>query len=235
MEVSHGPCIVDHNILTSDYALENVAQGGAYVNNLIGGKMIHRKVLNRSTQYHLPHSTKIAGFSLTYGGDDRFYNNIFIGKEGLEGVGTYHFNNYTTSLTEYIDTVHKLHGDVEEFELVEQPVYINNNAYFHGAQPFERENDKLVENGFAPNLTIIDQGEEGYLSIELPEDFENFGGAVHSTATLPRVRIVDAEFENPDGSDVFLDTDFLDQPRALQSTLGPFALLKKGKNYIKLW
>ncbi|PZT55681.1 NosD domain-containing protein [Paenibacillus silvae] len=235
LEVSHGPCIVDNNILTSDYALENVAQGGAYVNNLIAGKMIHRKVLNRSTPYHLPHSTKIAGFSLTYGGDDRFYNNIFIGKEGLQGVGTSHFKNYTTSLTEYIDTVHKLHGDVEEYELVEQPVYINNNAYFNGAEPFEKEVDHWVEEQFCPNLSIIDQGEAGYLSIELPEVAEHLYGAVHSTSTLPRVRIVDAEFENPDGSAVLLDTDFLDQPRARKDGLGPFSTLKKGKNYIKVW
>ncbi|SEL81764.1 right-handed parallel beta-helix repeat-containing protein [Paenibacillus sp. OK003] len=235
LEVSHGPCIVDNNILTSDYALENVAQGGAYVNNLIAGKMIHRKVLNRSTPYHLPHSTKIAGFSLTYGGDDRFYNNIFVGKEGLQGAGTSHFKNYTTSLTEYIDTVHKLHGDVEEYELVEQPVYINNNAYFNGAEPFEREIDHWVEEQFSPNLSIIDQGEAGYLSIELPEVAEHLYGAVHSTSTLPRVRIVDAEFENPDGSAVLLDTDFLDQPRARKDGLGPFSTLKNGKNYIKVW
>lgn len=235
LEVSHGPCIVDNNILTSEYALENVSQGGAYINNLIGGKMIHRKVLNRSTQYHLPHSTNIAGFSLIYGGDDRFYNNIFIGKEGLDCVGTSHFKNYTTTLTEYIDNVHKLHGDLEEFELVEQPVYIDNNAYFNGAEPFERENVKLVEKTFSPNLSIIDKGNEGFLSIEFPESVEDWLGEIHSTATLPRVRIVDVEFENPDGSDLILDTDFLDEQRAARSALGPFANLKKGINRIRIW
>jgi hypothetical protein len=52
---------------------------------------------------------------------------------------------------------------------------------------------------------------------------------------LSRVRIVDAEFENPDGSNVILDTDFLDVQRGEKSTLGPITLLKKGKNYIKVW
>lgn len=235
VEVSHGPYIVDHNILTSEYALDNVSQGGAYINNIIAGKMNHWKVLNRSTQYHLPHSTKIAGFSLIYGGDDRFYNNIFIGKDGVAGVGTSHYKNYTTSLEEYIENVHKRNGDVEEFSLVEQPVYINNNAYFNGAEPFERENDKLVDKRFNPNLHIIDEGEEVYLSCELPESFENILGQVHSTSTLKRVRIVDADFENPDGSDVVLDTDLLDEQKADKSPLGPIALLRKGKNYIKVW
>lgn len=235
IEVSHGPYLVDHNILTSRYALENVAQGGAFINNLIGGKMIHRKVLNRSTQYHLPHSTKISGFSLVYGGDDRFCNNLFVGAEGLEGAGTAHFRNYTVSLSEYIGNVHKLHGDLEEFEQVEQPVYISHNVYLGGARPFERESDKLVEDSFNPHLSIVDLGDEGFLSIELPDSIGNIEGEVHSTETLPRVRIVDAEFENPDGSPVILNSDFLDEERGERSIPGPVARLKQGNNYIKIW
>ncbi len=235
VEVSHGPYIVDHNILASEYSLDNISQGGAYINNLICGKMNHRKVLNRSTQYHLPHSTKVAGFSLIYGGDDRFYNNIFIGREDLEGVGTSHYKNYTVSLSEYIETVNKNPGDLDEFTKVEQPVYINNNAYLNGAEPFEREKDKLVDKSFQPNFSITEKGDEVYLSCDLPESFESIHGEIQSTATLPRVRIVDAEFENPDGSNVFLDTDFLDEPRNGKSSIGPITALKKGKNYIRVW
>lgn len=235
VEISHGPYIVDHNILASEHSIDNASQGGAYINNLICGKMAQWKGLDRSTQYHLPHSTKIAGFSFVYGGDDRFYNNIFIGKDGLEGIGTSHYKNYTTSLKEYMEKVNKKHGDLEEFVLVEQPVYINNNAYFNGAESFERENYNLVDKSFNPNFRIIDKGEEVYLFCELPKSFENILGEVQSTATLTRVRIVDAEFENPDGSAVILDNDFLDAQKAFKSPLGPISLLKKGKNYIKVW
>ena len=35
IEVTHGPHLVDHNILGSRYSLDNHAQGGAYVNNLL--------------------------------------------------------------------------------------------------------------------------------------------------------------------------------------------------------
>jgi len=235
VEVSHGPYIVDHNILTSDYALDNVSQGGAYINNLIAGKMNHWKVLNRSTQYHLPHSTKIAGFSLIYGGDDRFYNNIFVGALGLEGVGTSHYNKCTTSLEEYIETVNRTPGDLEEFLPVEQPVYINNNAYFGSAEPFDRELDNLVNHSFNPKFTIVDEGDAVYLSCDLPNNFLDILGEVHSTTTLTRVRIVDAEFENPDGSDVVLDSDFFDELKGEKSPIGPIARLNKGKNYIKIW
>lgn len=235
IEISHGPYVVDHNILASEHSLDNASQGGAYVNNLFCGQMYNWKGLNRATQYHLPHSTKIAGFTFVYGGDDRFYNNVFIGKDGLKGIGTSYYKNYTTSLEEYIEKVHEKNGDLEEFELVEQPVYINDNAYFNGAEPFEKEDSNLINKSFNPNLTIIEEGEEVYLSCELPESFYNILGEVKSTKTLPRVRIVDAEFENPDGSDLILDTDFLGTQKADQSPLGPISLLKKGKNRIKVW
>ncbi|WP_339234394.1 right-handed parallel beta-helix repeat-containing protein [Oceanobacillus sp. FSL W7-1281] len=235
VEVSSGPYLVDHNILTADYALDNHAQGGAYVNNIIRGKMVHRKMLDRPTPYHYPHSTKVAGFAATYGGDDRFYNNIFIGDSNFEGVGTAHYNGYTASLEEYIETVKQEPGDHEAFHKVNQPVYINHNAYFNGAASFEREKDKLEVNRFDPKLRIIEEGNEVYLSCELPDDFENILGEIQSTGTLPRVRIVDADFENPDGSEVTLDTDYLGKQRTEKSVLGPIVDLKNGENYVKVW
>ncbi|MBB6451322.1 hypothetical protein HNR44_003329 [Geomicrobium halophilum] len=235
LEVSHGPYIIDHNILASEYAFDNYAQGGAYINNIICGKMVHRKILNRSTPYHLPHSTEVAGYALVYGGDDRFYNNIFIGNDSLDEVGTAHYNGYTTSLEEYIEEVHQESGDVERFERVEQPVYINNNAYFNGAKAFDRENDNLVADSFNPEFSIAEEGSEVYLYFELPEAFEKMFGKVQSTDTLNRVRIVDAEFENPDGSKVHVDKDYFGEERPDESLFGPFVNAKRGKNRVKVW
>ena len=197
--------------------------------------MRQEKVLNRATQYHLAHSTKVAGFSCIYGGDDRFYNNIFVGVPGVAGVGTSHYNGCGTSLEEYIEEVHKIHGDHEAFNRVEQPVYIKNNAYLNGAEAFEREESKFVDASFNPNVEIHVEGEEVYLSLELPDSFSTLSGEVHSTATLPRVRIVDAEFEKPDGSELVLDYDYLDNKINTASVPGPIASLKAGKNYIKVW
>ncbi|WP_138420540.1 right-handed parallel beta-helix repeat-containing protein [Aquibacillus sediminis] len=245
VEVSHGPYIVDNNILASDYAFDNYAQGGAYLNNLICGKMVHRKILNRSTPYHFPHSTEVAGFAVVHGGDDRFYHNIFVGTDTTEGVvsgkndsthavGTAHFKGYTTSLEEYIETVHQKPGDVELFLDVDQPVYIHKNAYLNGAVAFEREEDNVIDQA-NPNVRIIEEGEGVYLSCELPEAFANMAGEIPSTSTLPRVRMVDAEFENPDGSDVIIDADYFGEKRQQTSVLGPIAKLQPGKNHIKIW
>ncbi|PNR94324.1 right-handed parallel beta-helix repeat-containing protein [Petrotoga sp. 9PWA.NaAc.5.4] len=235
VEVSHGPYVIDHNILASENAIVNMSQGGAYINNLICGKIEHRKVLNRFTPYHLPHSTKVAGYACVYGGDDRFYNNIFVGKKGLEDVGTSLYNGYTSSLEEYIEKVHEKYGDLETFASIEQPVYINNNVYFNGAQPFEKEKCKLVVKDMELKLSIIDNGKEVFLSCVLPDNLENMQGKIHSTTTLERVRIVDVEFDCPNGKDLILDEDFFDDRKSEKSMIGPIASLKKGENYIKVW
>lgn len=236
VEVSHGPYLVDHNILGSDYAIDNVAQGGAYINNLIYGKMVQRKVLERSTPYHIPHSTEIAGSAVVYGGDDRFKNNIFIGRDTDGVVGTAHFNDYTNSLEEYIEEVAKKEpGDLNIFLTVEQPVYIDNNMYLNGAVPYEKENNKILLEDFSPELEIIEEENEVYLVCELPDEFEEFLGEVHTTNTLERVRIVDAHFENPDGSELFLDEDYFGESKKERSVLGPINKLKKGKNKVKVW
>ncbi|TVP90003.1 right-handed parallel beta-helix repeat-containing protein [Alkalibacterium sp.] len=235
VEVSSGPFVVDHNILTADYALDNHAQGGAYINNIVRGHMEHRKMLDRSTPYHVAHSTDIKGFSPVYGGDDRWYNNIFIGDTDIEGVGTAHYKGYTTSLEEFIYDVHHQPGsDHEAFNVVEQPVYINNNAYLNGAQAFEREDNNLVTD-HDPEFKIVDEGDEVSVELTLPDGFENLKGGIHSTQTLERVRLADAEFENPDGSDVVIDTDLVGIVKDGESVLGPLSELKSGTNRIKVW
>jgi len=41
VEISHGPYLVDHNLLLSPTALLDSAQGGAYAHNLFGGAIRH--------------------------------------------------------------------------------------------------------------------------------------------------------------------------------------------------
>ena len=73
------------------------------------------------------------------------------------------------------------------------------------------------------------------MSIFLPDNFLSILGGIQSTTTLQRVRIVDAEYEKPDGSDLILDTDYFDQKLEDQSPVGPISSFKPGKNYIKVW
>ena len=88
VEVSHGPTLIDNNILLSERAVKLACQGVALVHNLIAGSFVDigigtnngAKTMDspRYTPYHLPHRTEIAGFMTFLHGDARFYNNIFL-------------------------------------------------------------------------------------------------------------------------------------------------------------
>ncbi|PTJ19876.1 hypothetical protein BU069_04070 [Staphylococcus succinus] len=235
VEVSSGPYIVDNNVLTADYALDNHAQGGAYVNNIINGEIVHRLMLDRATPYHVPHSTLIAGFAPVYGGDDRFYNNIFIGKANISNIGTDIYNEYTTSLLEYKEKVAKEEGDHEAFHKIKQPVFIDDNAYLNQAHPFNREHHYFKNDSFNPNLSIIEEGKDVFLNIDVPDNFLDFKGEIHDTETLPKVRLVDANFEDANGKPLTINTDLIDDIRQNQSLIGPLQSLTAGSNKVKIW
>jgi hypothetical protein len=78
-EVDHGPFLVDNNLFLSAVSLRDVSEGGAYVHNLMAGKITPHPEPNRVTPYHRAHSTQVVALVKTTGGDDRFYNNIFAG------------------------------------------------------------------------------------------------------------------------------------------------------------
>ncbi|MEI2282684.1 right-handed parallel beta-helix repeat-containing protein [Paenibacillus polysaccharolyticus] len=79
VEVCHGPYMVDHNLFLSPMNFRNMAQGGAFAHNLFAGRFVVRSEITRITPYHFPHETAMAGYSNITGGDDRYYNNIFLG------------------------------------------------------------------------------------------------------------------------------------------------------------
>lgn len=91
IEVSHGPTLVDNNLLLSPSAARLSTQGVAFVHNLIAGAFTSvgtgtdNGAVNfpspRYTPYHIPHRTEIAGFMTILHGDMRFFNNVFVQPE----------------------------------------------------------------------------------------------------------------------------------------------------------
>ncbi|HIT89964.1 MAG TPA: right-handed parallel beta-helix repeat-containing protein [Candidatus Merdenecus merdavium] len=239
IEVTHGPHLVDHNILASDYNFDNIAQGGAYVHNLCCGTMRREPVLNRATPYHFPHSTGVAGVTFVYGGDDRWYQNIFLGgtKTYTEQStnGTVDYNGSPTSLEEYVERILATgNGDNEIFEQVKDPVYINQNGYLKGAPCFHREEERFVSEK-DPKVKIVREDGKTYLEINIEKGLIEMKTKVLDTTDLGMTRIVEAPFEDPNGNLIVFDTDYNDVPRDINGSVGPFAQLKEGFNRIKIW
>jgi hypothetical protein len=80
-EVCHGPFTLENNLFLSKWSVKDMSEGAAFVHNLFLGKIASCAEPNRHTPYHFPHDTAVAGCTNITGGDDRFYNNIFIAEQ----------------------------------------------------------------------------------------------------------------------------------------------------------
>lgn len=87
---------------------------------------------------------------------------------------------------------------------------------------------------FATKLEIC-RDDEGtvQLTVTLPENFRQHQVERQTSASLPRTRLTDGEYENPDGCPVVIDTDLLDQ--AFQQICGPLQHLQGGENHVTIW
>lgn len=234
IEVTHGPHIVDNNIFASPYSLDNIAQGGAYIHNLFCGTMRREPVLDRTTPYHMPHSTVPLGTAFVYGGDDRWYQNIFTGGQTTyteqSKAGTYDYNGSPSSFAEYQELVEaKGNGDHESFQEVPQPVYIRGNCYLNGALPYEKE-EALVVSASDLHVQIIREEDGLWLICDVPEELAEQKGKIVTTGMLDTPRIVEERYETPEGEDIWFDRDICGNVREEGAVPGPFARLHKGEN-----
>ena len=256
VEVSHGPYLVEHNILASPASMEIFSQGGAFVNNLVCGTVSLEPVLERPTPYHLPHSTQVAGYAAIHGGDDRHINNIFLGGDATQAYGasarsgsfpnrveraehgTVGYNGHPASMEDYLALVgDPSRGDHQRFMGVKQPVDIHDNVYAGGAKPFEAEQGAVVLSGTDLVATIVDEGEEVYLESRLPAEFNSVRLGIITGSDLERVRFVDAEFEERDGSPAVLATDLVGLDKAGRGSYpaGPITALVSGVARTRVW
>ena len=239
VEVTHGPYLVDNNIFASDYNFDNIAQGGAYLHNLCCGTMRREDVLDRSTPYHFPDTIEVAGTTVVYSGDDRIYQNVFLGgavtytEQSLHGTEGY--DGHTNSLEEYIsDVISRGNGDLEQFKHVKQPVYIRGNAYLKGAKPYGREENTHVSD-MDPAVRIVEADGKTYLELNVEKEMLEIPTEIYNSEKLGMPRITEAAYENPDGTPIVFDTDYLDQSRNGQPAAGPIEGLKEGMNRILVW
>jgi hypothetical protein len=249
IEVSHGPYLVEHNVLASRVSIELFSQGGAFVNNLVCGTVSIEPVIDRPTPYHVPHSTEIAGYAAILGGDDRYVGNVFLGGDvrraygptkragQVVGYGTAAYDGHPASLAEYIArTGDPTLGDHERFSGTKQPVYVRGNVYAQGAEPYEAEDGALLLPSPA-SVTIVDEGDQVFLEAQLPDEFEKARVGLVTGRDLERVRFVDADFEERDGTPVAADTDLVGTVKAHghEYAAGPIAALAAGSSRTRVW
>lgn len=248
VEVSHGPTLIDNNVLMSDVSLRFATQGVAMVHNLICGAFtcVGDGTGWRYTPYHIPHRTEVMGFMTILHGDNRFYNNIFIQKwpaedaiiihdstDGFESenrrTGTAVFDDYPTYeewISQFDFSAPADMAQLEKAHFGHLPVWSEGNVYLNGAASCRQEKGGITIS--SPDLTFDVTESEGTLAAEtdLADYLDSFSCRMIDSDILGRAFEPDQRFESPDGSDIIFDTDYNGQKRAGRIIPGPFACLE---------
>ena len=251
VEVSHGPYLVEHNIFASPASLELFSQGGAFVNNLICGTVCLEPVIDRPTPFHVPHSTQVAGYAAIYGGDDRHVGNLYLGDDHTNqaydvtspaGADRRTPGPPATTVTHPPGRRSRVvadvtRGDHQRFADVKQPVYIHDNVTVPVPTPTTARRTPSTSGRSDIRATVVDEGYQVYLEVQLPDAFDKARVAVTTGEHLEPVRFVNAEFEEPDGSPARPIVDLTGTIKDLnrQYPAGPLAALTSGATRLRLW
>ena len=251
VEVSHGPTLIDNNLLLSDIACRLSTQGIALVHNFIAGSFSYvgkgtdngGRIFStdRYTPYHVPHSTMIAGFMSILHGDARFCNNVFVQKPVREDLmmyvegkkagfgkildlscGTVAYSGYP-SVEQYFAEF-KTRPAVRDAYYDHLPVYFEGNYYFNGALPSQGEKDAYTDTKHQVMFKVSDEGNECVFTTNLFAFLPRGEKRLLTSNELGIAFEPEQRFENPDGSTIVFDTDILGNHRSVRPTAGPFEI-----------
>ncbi|MHC4119256.1 MAG: DUF1565 domain-containing protein [Planctomycetota bacterium] len=208
VEVNHGPFMVDNNIFLSPKSLTDWSQGGAYVHNLFAGRIVQRPELRRDTPFQKPHSTQVAGLQNTAGGDDRFYNNIFAGSDGLA-----------------------------PYDKAAHPMFMAGNVFLKGAKAGRHEQNPLVKADFDLGIDLAEKDDGHYLRITVDKKWATERSRQLVTSELlGRAKIPNLPYQQPDGQAYRIDADYFGRARSSANPFpGPFEPADDGKLVLKVW
>lgn len=219
IEVCHGPCTVENNLMLSKRNFLNVSQGTACLHNLFAGELFPSPDTGRFTLYHQPHSTALGGVIFVYGGDDCIANNIFIGRyreHPLLGTGWY--EKYSGTFEKKSMEDDKPTADMNKT----LPVRIFDNVYYNGAETCTLEKGARFAKNFEAKFSISWEDGHCIFSTNLYEAPVNLKTGLITTDLLGKAFESGQAFENRDGSPIIIDTDFLGEKRTNTPSAGPF-------------
>ncbi len=233
VEVSHGPTMIDNNILLSRSALVFAAKGTAVVHNLISGNIEGSLEVDRYTPYHFPHSTKIAGVMVTAGGDHRFYNNIFLKPDTLENHrGVNHYDGFPPFKDNYMYFRNVKNSQTE----IIPPVASCNNLFINGYGAYKHEEGSAYDTTSRnPSVDLSVENDGIYITLNI-NDYSGVleNNKIITTELLGTTFASESLFENRDETRLSVDIDLLGEKRSETPTAGPFEKVMTGQK-IKVW
>jgi len=213
VEVNHGPFLIENNLFLSDLSLRDWSEGGAYVHNLFAGN-IEVRPQSRLTPFHQPHSADLSGLKETRCGDNRFFNNIFVG-------GTPETQGRFSGLKGYANT--------------EIPVTADGNVYLNGAKSF-RDEKFFLELETNPKINVLEEGKNASIRFDFDKKINTLKTRIVTTELLGKAIVPDLPFENRDGTPVKIVSDYFGAERKSGNpTPGPFERPNTGGIRMNVW
>jgi hypothetical protein len=209
IEMNHGPFVVDNNVLLSKVSLMNWSQGGAYINNLFAGLLELHKIYTRTAPYHKAHSTSIEGIKWISGGDDKYYNNFFIGMTAEEQ------NNINVSKKR------KGRCGLVEYNHSELPIFSSGNIYTNGAKPSSSDENFYISNNDT-FFYIENRDNQVYLNVNFDNEILDNKRKYIKGYQLKKTLTSNLPYENWDETPLVIDRDYFNKKRAAKSVTGPF-------------
>ena len=162
----------------------------------------------------------------TTGGDNRFYNNIFVGNGGPPA---------SLSRTSADPLRYGGYGpwvyDQREF-----PLSTGGNVYFAGARPCFQETGALNRSAENPHVELLDEGVRGFLQLTLGADWGTAPTRLVNTALLGKAKVPGLGYEAAGGGPISVDTDYFGKKRSpVAPSAGPFEDPGPGRLKLRLW
>ena len=248
IEVSHGPTLIDNNILLSKSSVSMPSEGIACVHNLMLGSftlinagvdsIVNGQREPRYTPYHIRHRTEVAGFMTILHGDDRIYNNIFIQHYPVTDKSkTAQNNDYEVVGTASLDIFPTYDEWISHFMMGQEPdmralatyhfghlpVWVKGNAYFGGASVSKHEEHGLIRADVKAKAELTEKDGKYYLNTNVYSLLEGFRNELINTETLGLAFEPEQRFENPDETPIVFDEDYFGEHRGDTILPGPFA------------
>ncbi|HEV2210500.1 MAG TPA: right-handed parallel beta-helix repeat-containing protein [Verrucomicrobiae bacterium] len=214
VEVDHGPFLADNNLFLSRTSLRDMSEGGAYAHNLFAGLITTSPEPSRYTPFLLAHSTAVAGLEKIQGGDDRFYNNLFLGNGATSPARAQPSTRNRGWETGY---------GLGIYDNCALPLRTGGNVFLGGAQPSADETACVSESAPAAQAQIFEDGRRFVLRLTSNPVWRRAPTQRVTTALLGRTKVAGVRYENPDGSPLQVNRDYFGKKRSRAHPCpGPF-------------
>ena len=172
-------------------------------------------------------------------GDDRIYNNIFVQKWPVTDetltpqnadypvVGTAPFDifpSYDEWFAPFSPDSEPNMGALATAHFGHLPVWVSGNAYFNGACVSKHEQHGCVNADAKVTVELAEKDGRPVLVTNVYDFLGDFRDGIVTSDILGYAFEPEQRFENPDGTAITFDRDYLGEHRGLSALPGPFAV-----------